>query len=138
MKYFTIEELTRSTTAASLGADNTPPPEAVANLTALVDYVLDKIRERWERPIRVNSGYRSKAVNDAAGSKDTSQHRTGEAADITAGSQAENAKLFALIVSMRLAGEIEFDQLIDEKNFSWVHISYRRGGVNRRQTLKIP
>ena len=137
MKYFSIAELIRSETAAAQRIDNMPPAEVVANLTALIDEVLDRVRERWGRPIRVNSGYRSKAVNDAVGSKDTSQHRTGEAADITTGSPTENAKLFALIKGMRAAGEIDFDQLIDEKGFSWVHISHKRNGGNRGQILKI-
>ena len=47
MKYFTIPELTRSVTAQKRGINNTPTPEAVKNLTALVDNVLDPLREQW-------------------------------------------------------------------------------------------
>lgn len=137
MKYFTIEELTRSATAAARGIDNTPPFGVVANLTALTDDVLDKIRERWGQPIHVNSGYRSEALNTAVAGSKTSQHRFGEAADITTGSPGDNEKLFALIQQMRASGEIDFDQLIDEKAFAWVHISYKRTGGNRGQILKI-
>lgn len=137
MKYFTIEELSKSTTASRLGIDNKPPFGVVDNLTALVDHLLDPIRERWGRPIRVNSGYRSEALNIAVGGSKTSQHRYGEAVDITVGSPAENAKLFELIKKMRTAGEIVFDQLIDEKGLSWIHISYKRNGTNRDRVLKI-
>lgn len=137
MRYFTLEELTRSTTATARGINNIPPLGAVANLTALVDDVLDKIRERWGRPIRINSGYRSEELNKALAGSKTSQHRFGEAADITTGSPGDNAKLFALIREMRAAGEIDFDQLIDEKAFTWVHISYKRAGANRGQILKL-
>lgn len=137
MKHFTISELTQSVTATRNGIDNTPPFGVVDNLTALVDRVLDPIRERWGRPIYVNSGYRSDALNTAVGGSKTSQHRTGEAADITAGSQADNVKLFALIMGMQTKGEITFDQLIDEKGLTWIHISYKRNGANRCQILKI-
>ena len=137
MKYFTFDELTHSVTATARGIDNTPPFGVVANLTALVEDVLDKIRFRWGRPIRVNSGYRSEALNTAVRGSKTSQHRTGEAADISAGMRGENAQLFALIKEMRANGEIDFDQLIDEKGFSWVHISYKRNGGNRGQILKL-
>ena len=58
MKYFTIEELTRSATATTRGIDNTPTPEIKANLERLVDKVLDGLREIYGKPITVNSGYR--------------------------------------------------------------------------------
>lgn len=137
MKYFTIDEMTRSATAVVRGIDNTPPPEAVINLNALIDDVLDKIRERWGRPVYINSGYRSEALNRAVGGTKTSQHRFGEAADITTGSPGGNAELFTLIQRMRADGEIDFDQLIDEKSFAWVHISYKRAGTNRGDVFKI-
>lgn len=137
MKYFTIEELTRSDIAVLRRIDNTPNHETVLALTTLVDAVLDKIRERWGRPIRVNSGYRSDALNAAVGGSKTSQHRFGQAADITTGSVAENAKLFALIIELQAKGEITFDQLIDECNYAWIHVSYRTDGKNRRQILHL-
>ena len=56
MKYFTIEELTRSATATTRGIDNTPTPEIKANLERLVDKVLDGLREIYGKPITVNSG----------------------------------------------------------------------------------
>ncbi|MCC8131340.1 MAG: D-Ala-D-Ala carboxypeptidase family metallohydrolase [Ruminococcus sp.] len=135
MKYFTIEELTRSDTATKRGIDNTPTAEAVRNLTTLVDKVLDPLRTAWGGPIVVNSGYRCKALNDAVGGSKTSDHMTGRAADIEAAdrSKASNTKLFNLIQSLGLS----FDQLIDESGMSWVHVSYRSEAENRKQILKL-
>lgn len=135
MKYFTIEELTRSDSATKRGIDNTPTAEAVRNLTTLVDKVLDPLRTAWGGPIVVNSGYRCKALNDAVGGSKTSDHMTGRAADIEAAdrSKASNTKLFNLIQSLGLS----FDQLIDESGMSWVHVSYRSEAENRKQILKL-
>lgn len=132
MKYFTIDELTGSATAAVRGIDNTPTPEVEARMTALIDNLLDPIREAWGKPITVNSGYRCPALNKAVGGVPTSQHQSGEAADITTGSKEGNRRLFELIRD----GGFDFDQLIDEKDFSWVHVSYTTARKNRKQVLK--
>ena len=97
MKHFTIHELTRSATADRKGIDNTPSKQVIENLTALVDNVLDPLREAWGKPIHVNSGFRSPELNRAVGGVPGSQHMKGEAADITAGSQALNRKLYILL-----------------------------------------
>jgi uncharacterized protein YcbK (DUF882 family) len=132
-KYFSIGELTYSKTAERLKLDNRPTdPEVEYNLKALIMKVLDPLREAYGRPIYVNSGYRSPLLNSAVGGAATSQHLRGQAVDITAGSKTENRKLYELIRQMG-----EFDQLIDESDFSWVHVSYKRIGYNRRQTLKL-
>lgn len=131
MKHFTIAELSRSDKARSLGIDNTPPAGVTIALTALVDNVLDPLRSKYGRPITVNSGYRSLRLNSAVRGAATSQHLRGEAADITAGSKAENRKLFAILETM------DFDQLIDETDMSWIHVSYRADGRNRHQKLKL-
>lgn len=133
MKYFTIDELTDSATAAVRGIDNTPTPEAKARMAALIDNLLDPVREVWGKPITVNSGYRSAALNKSVGGVPTSQHLSGEAADITTGSKEGNRRLFELIRD----GGFDFDQLIDEKGFSWVHVSYTTARKNRRQVLKL-
>jgi uncharacterized protein YcbK (DUF882 family) len=131
MKYFTIKELCKSSTATQKGIDNSPNSEIVNNLTQLVDNILDPLREEYKKPIRVNSGYRSEALNKAVGGSKTSQHRFGLAADITAGSKSENKKLFNLAQELNLP----FDQLIDESNFSWIHISYSTNP--RKQILHL-
>lgn len=137
MKYFTIEELSRSDVAASKGINNTPSKEAIENMTLLIERVLDPIREKWGHPIKVNSGYRCKALNDAVRGSDTSQHMTGQAADITTGMIGSNKILFSLIQTLGKNRQMEFDQLIDEKGMSWIHISYKSDGTNRNQILKL-
>lgn len=132
MKYFTIEEMIKSSTATAKRIDNTPNQTVIDSLTKLIEAVLDPLREWYGKPIRVNSGYRCEALNKAVGSKaKNSQHLYGEAADITAGSKEENEKLFNYIKD-----NLEFDQLINESNFSWVHVSYREGRL-RKQVLAL-
>lgn len=131
MKYFTIEEMTKSSTAKANGIDNTPSSEGVLKLQKLIEAVLDPLREWYGKPIKVNSGYRCEALNEAVGGSDTSQHRLGEAADITVGTKKGNKKLFEYIKD-----NLPFDQLINESNFSWVHVSYREGRL-RKQVLAL-
>lgn len=131
MKYFSIKELTKSSKADQLKLDNTPTKEVEENLIKLVDNILDPLREAWGNPIKVNSGYRGAALNKAVRGAKTSQHCTGEAADITVGNPKDNKKLFNLIQELQLP----YDQLIDEYNYSWVHVSY--SPRNRRQILHI-
>lgn len=132
MKHFTIGELCASTTADARGIKNTPMLQETGNLKALADNVLDPLREWYGKPIYVNSGYRCPQLNRMVGGKPTSQHLKGEAADITTGSKEENRKLFAYI-----RANLTFDQLIDEKNFSWVHVSFKRNGENRKQIIHL-
>lgn len=131
MKYFTIEEMTKSSTAKANGIDNTPSEEEVLKLQKLIEAVLDPLREWYGKPIKVNSGYRCEALNKAIGGAKSSQHMLGEAADITVGSKEENEKLFDYIKD-----NLEFDQLINESDFSWVHVSYREGRL-RKQVLEL-
>ena len=131
MKYFTIKEMCSSSTAQAKGIDNTPTAETISNLTELINNVLDPLREMYGKPIRVSSGYRSEQLNRNVNGSKSSQHRLGMAADITTGDVIENRKLFQLIQL-----NLPFDKLIDEKNFSWVHVSYNPKG-NRKQILKL-
>ena len=132
MKYFTIHELIKSAEAVKRRIDNTPPPPVRVKLAGLIGNLLDPVRERWGKPITVNSGYRCPLLNKTVGGAAGSQHVRGEAADITAGSPDENRKLFDCIVS----GGFDFDQLIDEKGYRWIHISYS-AGENRKQILHL-
>lgn len=131
MKYFTIAELCQSETATAKGIDNTPTKDIEDKLQKLVDNVLDPLREWYGRQIIINSGYRCEALNKAVGGASSSQHKYGEAADITAGSKEENKKLFEYIKD-----NLPFDQLIDESNFTWVHVSYKENRL-RKQVLKL-
>ena len=130
-EFFTKSELTRSDTARIRRIDNTPTPEASTALDALMWNVLDPIRRMWGRPIIVNSGYRCPKLNAAVGGSATSQHMKGEAADITAGDPTKNKELFDMIER----SAIPFDQLIDEKGYRWIHVSYRPNG--RRNVLHL-
>ena len=127
MKYFTINELTRTST----GLDNTPSKVEQDNLEYLVNNVLDKVREIYGKPIKVNSGYRSKLVNKKVGGASNSQHTKGEAVDITGGNKAENKMIYEIIKNLG-----KYDQLINEYDYSWIHISYKNGN-NRHQELSI-
>jgi uncharacterized protein YcbK (DUF882 family) len=132
MKYFTIRELTKSATAERKGINNDPSIQVVKNLTALIEKVLDPLREAYGKPIIVTSGYRCERLNRAVGGAASSQHVKGEAADIRSvqDTPEENKKLFDLIVKLKLP----FDQLINEHNYDWVHVSF--GARHRRQKLK--
>lgn len=126
--YFTIEELSKT----SQPYDNTPTAEARGNLQQLIDNVLDPLREAYGQPIYVSSGYRSPQVNAAVGGVLNSQHMKGQAADIyTKDGKGGNKRLFDLIIDMG-----NFDQVIDEKNYQWVHVSYNKSG-NRGQVLHL-
>ena len=131
-KYFTKEELTRSNTAGARGIDNTPPPAVLVKLTALANKLLDPVRELWGAPITVNSGYRCPQLNAAVGGAASSQHLKGEAADITTGTVTGNKLLFDKIVAAQKRGEIAFDQLIDERNYTWLHLSW---SINNRNKI---
>ena len=132
---FSLIELTKSQTAERKGIDNTPSTEHQENLKSLCTYVLQPIRDHYSRVVSVSSGYRSKELCEAIGSKSTSQHAKGEAADF---------EIFG-ISNKELADWIHFnvnyDQLIleywkeSDPNSGWVHCSYTEGN-NRRQYLK--
>jgi hypothetical protein len=131
LEFFTIEELCASTTAKERGINNTPSNEVIYNLRMLVIFVLDPLRRKYGKPIHVNSGYRSTQLNKAVGGVKTSQHVKGQAVDITTYSRSGNKRLFELI---RESGC--FDQLIDEQNLSWVHVSFNVNG-NRKEVLYL-
>ena len=127
--YFTNNELIDSATAKRLGIKNEPTKAQWINLFAIRDNVLNPLREKFGKPIRITSGYRSPELNKAVGGKPTSQHTKGEAVDITAVNKADNKELFELCKTL------DFDQLIDESNFTWIHISYKV--PNRKQIWKL-
>lgn len=133
MEYFTIKEMTKSSTAIRNKIDNTPSKEEEKNIIDLVENILDPLRKKYGKPIIINSGFRNKQLNKLIGGSKTSQHLTGQAADIQTivDTKEENKKLFDLIQKLNLP----FDQLIDEYDFNWVHVSY--SPRNRRQILHI-
>ena len=131
MKYFTFKEMIQSDTAKSKGIENIPDWDQIDALKSLIETILDPLREWYNKPIYVNSGYRSEALNKAVGSSKSSQHLLGMAADIDTYNPDENRKLFEYIKD-----NLEFDQLIDEKNMQWIHVSYNKDH-NRKQVLHL-
>ena len=131
-KYFTINELTRSDLARQNGIENIPSQVVALKLQQLIELVLDPLRELWGKPLHVTSGYRCTRLNRLAGGVDNSQHIVGEAADLTAGSRAENRALY----EMAVRSKIPYDQIILEKGGLWIHISHRRNNP-RRQHLEL-
>jgi uncharacterized protein YcbK (DUF882 family) len=130
--HFTLDELTASQTAARKGLDNTPNATEVANLVR-VAALLEEVRALLNKPILINSGFRSKQVNDAVGSRDTSQHRIGCAADIRVPGMTPRE-----VVEACIAANIGYDQIIEEFG-SWTHISVPNtpSTAPRRQALII-
>jgi zinc D-Ala-D-Ala carboxypeptidase len=115
--HFTLEELTASETAERNGWDNTPNEQELANLVRLAEF-LEQVKEVLAgKPIIISSGLRTKKVNDAVGSKDTSQHRIGCAADFRVPGMTPDEVVKAIVAS-----GIEYDQVIREFD-RWTHIS---------------
>ena len=115
--HFTLDELTASETAARNGWDNTPNDQELANLVRLADFLEQVKVVLGGKPIMVNSAFRSKKVNDAVGSRDTSQHRLGCAADIRVPGMTPDE-----VVRKIVASGIGYDQVIREFD-RWTHIS---------------
>lgn len=132
MKFFTIKELCDSDKAVELRIKNEPKSQEVERMRELIDNVLDPLREAYGKPIKVNSGFRTKELNDVLpGASKTSQHMRGEAADITVHTKEGNKWLFDYIKN-----NLPFDQLINEYNYSWVHVSYTTERTNRQKITK--
>ena len=115
--HFTLEELTRSEVAARMGFDNTPNEDEIQNLRRLAA-LLETVKSAvGMKPVMINSGFRSKPVNDAVGSKDSSQHRIGCAADLRVPGMKPRE-----VVEACIANGVPFDQIILEFD-AWTHIS---------------
>ena len=133
-KNFTLEELTASATAKAKGIRNNPGQTDIVNLCGLVHNVLQPLRDAMGHPIKIGSGYRSLALNQAVGGVKNSQHMRGEAADLCIDGDIQKGKQWFNWIKTHC----EFDQLIFEHNAKgnyWVHVSYRCDGLNRRQVI---
>lgn len=134
---FDLEEFVNSPTAQKYNIDNTPDEQVKNNIIQLVTNILQPIREEWGKPLMVNSGYRCQALNNKVGGSKTSQHLTGDAADITTGNASDNKKLFHIIVDMCQQNKVTYGQLIDEYGYKWLHISNPIPGRKSNQDLHI-
>ena len=133
-KNFTLEEFEKSQTATRKGIDNKPTLEHIENLTELCVQILEPTRRNFGKPMVITSGYRSEELCEAIGSKSTSQHAKGEAADFEMFG-IDNKELAKYIKN-----NLVFDQLIlefynpDDPSSGWVHCSYSKE-ENRKQSL---
>lgn len=118
-KHITFKEATFSATAQRLGIKNEPTLEHLKAMITVAEKCFEPLREWYGKPLRINSFYRGKELNKAVKGSLTSQHCKGEAIDIDAGSVTENKKIHDWIKA-----NLEFTQLINEYNYSWVHVSY--------------
>lgn len=136
-KDFWLSEFTRSDNAKRLGISNMPTEDHIDNLKLLCENILQPIRDHFDCPIFLSSGYRSKALNaKLKGTATNSQHSTGEAVDIDMdGNEVTNAEIFNYIKD-----NLPFDQLIWEfgtdKNPGWVHVSYESSGMARKEIFR--
>ena len=134
-KHFTLEEFTKSMTAQRKGIDNTPGSGDIKNLEDLCYEVLEPVRNKFDKPVRITSGYRSEALCEAIGSKKTSQHAKGQAADF------EVPGIPNIKIAYWIQANCDFDQLIleyyspSDGSKGWVHCSYNEKGSNRKQVL---
>lgn len=137
MKFFSIEELTKSATAKRLGIDNTPSDDIKNNLTLFIEKVLDPIREDWGGPISVSSGYRCPELNKAVGGAKNSGHQYGFCADLQVkGGMKRVRELADFIFDWMMKHQMKFDELLFEKSGSitWLHFCWI--GKDGRQRMK--
>lgn len=129
---FVLSEVTRSNAAKRLGIDNGPNKDHLRNIQRLVSNLVQPMRDALG-PIRISSGYRNPNVNRAIGGSSKSQHCKGEALDLQFWSDGKisNKEIYDWVLS----SDVEFDQMINEFDFSWIHISFKEKG-NRKQVLE--
>ena len=131
-KNLTLGEATKSHTAIKYGISNKPSGEHLSNLIQIANKIFQPVRDHFNEPIIVSSGYRSQALNDIIGGASGSQHSKGEALDLDG--LVENFLIFEYIKNT-----LEFDQLIwefgDDENPDWVHVSYKSEN-NRGEVLQ--
>ena len=132
-KNFTLSEITKSNTAKRLGIDNAPNQEHLNNMQILIRDLIQPMRNALG-PIRISSGYRSPVLNRAIGGSTKSQHCKGQALDLQFWKEGEmcNKEIYDWV----LKEGVEFDQMINEFDFAWIHISLKPGNKNRRMVLE--
>lgn len=137
-KNFTLSELTYSNTAKNKGIQNIPSEYEYNNMKKLCEKVLQPLRDKLNKPIKINSCFRGNLLNEAVGGAKTSQHLKGQAADI------EIMGMSNYDLACYIRDNMDFDQLIlefadnlkNDINSGWVHVSWNESG-NRHQCLTI-
>ena len=132
-KNFVLSEITKSNTAKRLGIKNEPEKKHLENMQRLITNLIQPMRDALG-PIRISSGYRNPQLNRAIGGSTKSQHCKGEALDLQFWKKGEmcNKEIYDWVIK----SEIEFDQMINEFDYAWIHISLKNGGKNRRMILE--
>ena len=131
-KNFILSEITRSNTAKRLGIDNGPNKNHLRSIQRLITNLIQPMRDALG-PIRISSGYRNPNVNRAIGGSTKSQHCKGEALDLQFWEDGKicNKEIYDWVLS----SDVEFDQMINEFDFAWIHISLKAKD-NRKQVLE--
>jgi len=132
-EHLDLSEVTRSAMAKRKGVSNMPTPEHIENFKKLAENIFEPIRKHFGVPIMISSGYRSKELNKAIGGATSSQHCLGQALDLDMDGTPNgvtNKMVFDYIKA-----NLNFDQLINEFDYSWVHVSYNPSGKQRKQIL---
>tara|TARA_R110002124_G_scaffold276256_1_gene446974 strand:- start:133 stop:588 length:456 start_codon:yes stop_codon:yes gene_type:complete len=131
-KNFVLSEITRSNTAKRLGIDNGPNKNHLRSIQRLITNLIQPMRDALG-PIRISSGYRNPNVNRAIGGSTKSQHCKGEALDLQFWKDGKicNKEIYDWVLS----SDVEFDQMINEFDFAWIHISLKKED-NRKQVLE--
>ena len=129
-------EATHSDTAKRLNIKNDPTEDHLVNMILIAEKVFEPLREWCEHPIKINSMYRSEALNTALRGSKSSQHRFGQALDLDTLGEKSNADLFNYI-----SEHLSYDQLIWEAGTDddpdWIHVSYVNEEKNRKQRMKM-
>ena len=135
-KNFNTEEFERSVNATLKGIDNNIPESLMPKAIKIAN-MLQVIRDTYGKPMYISSGYRCPELNKSVGGVSTSQHSKMEAADINQHSKDENKKLYELIVKLVKDGKIYVGQLINEYDYSWIHISLPRRNEKNNMIFNI-
>lgn len=130
-EHITYSEATQSPTALRFGIKNIPTEHQLFAMSIVAHTCFEPLRKWYGKPIKIGSFFRSTLLNEKVGGSKTSSHCKGEAIDLNAGSKEENKKLFDWCKK-----NLVFDQLINEYDYTWVHISFRQGD-NRNMILTI-
>lgn len=120
-KNFSLREMCSSQTARIYSIDNTPDQATIERLRTLCKDVLQQARDTWNKPIHVNSGFRSKALNKAVGGKQNSYHLSGQAADLYVDGEKDGFALSALLLRAKLTDLV----LLERRGKKyWIHVQW--------------
>lgn len=131
-KHISLEEATESPTALRMGIKNVPNAMELEAMKYVAENLFEPIREWYDKPIKINSFFRCVALNKAVKGSLTSGHVLGNSIDISGANKIENKKIFDFIKTSGL----NYDQVINEYDYTWIHISLKKTG-NRKQLLTI-